>query len=230
MPVGALAKEHGPHLPLSTDHRFARELARRVAAALPVVVAPTIGFGYYPAFVNFAGSQHLRAETFIDLVADLLGNLIDQGVTRIAMINTGVSTEAPLRLAVRRIWETRQVKVALADVRELGRAADPLLQQKLGGHADERETSVMLRIDPARVRLERARADYGRELGRPKTVFHLPVTLTRDPAASDCSATGAIGDPTLATPEKGEAILAEMARELVEGLRLLFPDALGRDG
>ncbi len=52
MPIGAIAKEHGPHLPLKTDFLIARELARRVALELPVVVAPVVSFGYYPAFVD----------------------------------------------------------------------------------------------------------------------------------------------------------------------------------
>ncbi len=228
VPIGASAKEHGPHLPLKTDYLYARELARRVAAELPVVVAPVIGFGYYPAFANYPGSQHLRAETFVALVADLLNGFIDHGATRIAIINTGVSTEAPLQLAVRDIWAKRRIKVAVADVRTLGRGTDKLLEQKMGGHADERETSILLRIEPAAVRMERARPDYGHCLDMPATVFRLPATLSADPASgADYSATGAIGDPTLATVEKGEAILAEMTRELVAGLRINFPDAFG---
>ena len=42
VPVGAAAKEHGPHLPLRTDYLVARELGRRVAEALPVLVAPVV--------------------------------------------------------------------------------------------------------------------------------------------------------------------------------------------
>jgi creatinine amidohydrolase len=41
LPVGAAAKEHGPHLPLRTDYLVARELGRRVAEALPVLVRPS---------------------------------------------------------------------------------------------------------------------------------------------------------------------------------------------
>ena len=58
VPIGAAAKEHGYHLPLKTDYMLAEALARGVAEALPVVVAPVIGFGYYPAFRHYPGSQH----------------------------------------------------------------------------------------------------------------------------------------------------------------------------
>ena len=226
VPIGAAAKEHGPHLPLGTDYRLARALAERIAEALPVVVAPIVGFGYYPAFVNYPGSQHLTAATFMALVEELLGNLVAHGVGRIAIVNTGVSTEAPLQIAARRIKERTGVTPAIADIRGLGSSARHLLEQKAGGHADEHETSLMLAIDPEAVRLDRAEPDYGHALAAPASVFHRAVTFTSDPAAgADYSKTGAFGDPTLATAEKGRAFLDAMANDLIDGLRASFPEA-----
>jgi creatinine amidohydrolase len=227
VPIGAAAKEHGPHLPLATDLLVARELGRRIALELPVVVAPVVCFGYYPAFVGYPGSQHLRSETFVALLTDLFVGLIRQGATRIAVVNTGVSTEAPLRIAVRDLYATHRVRVAVADIRGLGRGTEGLLGQKLGGHADEMETSLVLAIAPGAVRMERAEPDYGHALVAPATVFYQPTVFEGDPAAGpDYSRTGARGDPSLATAEKGRLILDAMARELVDGLRALFPDAV----
>ena len=48
--IGAIAKEHGHHLPLNTDFRLARALVEGVGRALPVLLAPILAFGYYPAF------------------------------------------------------------------------------------------------------------------------------------------------------------------------------------
>jgi hypothetical protein len=93
MSVGAIAKEHGAHLPLNTDWLIARALAQRVAEALPIVVAPVVSTGYYPV-----GDHFYRRDRRIDR------NLIGQGARRIALLNTGVSTEAPLRIACRNIW------------------------------------------------------------------------------------------------------------------------------
>jgi creatinine amidohydrolase len=225
VPIGAAAKEHGHHLPLNTDHRVARALAEAVAAALPVVIAPIVGFGYYPAFVRYPGSQHLRAETFVALLSDIFGKLVADGAKRIVVINTGVSTEAPLQIAVRNILDTTGVRIAVADIRRLGLAAERVARQKLGGHADEIETSVMLAIAADAVRLDRAVTDYGHALDARKTVFSQPVRYSSDPAAGlDFSATGARGDPTLANAELGHRVLAEMTRELVEGIRALYPD------
>ena len=225
IPVGGAAKEHGPHLPLRTDYLVARELGRRLAEALPVLVAPVISFGYYPAFVRYPGSQHLRAETFMALVTDVLTGFVRQGVRRLSIVNTGVSTEGPLRVVVRDFYAEHGLRVAVADLTSLGRAVTPRLRQKLGGHADELETSLVLAIEPDAVRMDRAEPDYGHPADAPANVFYQPVIFDGDPASGpDWSRTGARGDPSLATRETGEAALREIVRELVDGLVALHPD------
>lgn len=193
VPVGAAAKAHGPHLPLKTDALTARALGQRLIERLPVVAAPVIGFGYYPAFTPFAGSQHLSAETFKALVRELLGNLQGHGAKRIALINTGVSTEKPLDEVAREM-----PGVAALHMRLLGTRADALLDDPEGGHADERETSVMLALDPRSVRMDRLAAE------------------------GDFAATGATGDPSRATAFKGERILDARVDDLVARLRELW--------
>lgn len=222
VPVGAASKEHGHHLPLKTDYLLARTLAQRVMAELPVVVAPIVPFGYYPAFVGYPGSQHLHSETFIALMTDILRKLIDDGVGRLAVINTGVSTEAPLRVVVRDLYEATRVRVSVADIRNLATRHKGELGQRLGGHADEAETSMVLAIEPDSVRMDRAVTDYGRMPEAPQTVFYQPTVFDGDLASGlDYSITGARGDPTLASQAKGKVLLDEMSGELIRGLRAL---------
>ena len=223
VPIGAAAKEHGHHLPLKTDWLLARALAEGIAAKLPVLIAPIVPFGYYPVFRGYPGSQHLSAETFVRLLTELLEGLLDQGARRIAIVNTGVSTEGPVGLATRGILERRGVTIGVSDIRRLGRKADHLLEQKFGSHADERETSILLAIAPALVRMDLARADYGKDSS--PGIFTTPTTMqSTDAGAADYSATGAFGDATLASADKGRAFLDAMIADLVEGLIALFPD------
>ena len=49
IPIGAASKAHGAHLPLKTDALTARALAQKLLERLPVIAAPVVGFGYYPA-------------------------------------------------------------------------------------------------------------------------------------------------------------------------------------
>src|SRR6266446_3088176 len=76
-------------------------------------------------------------------------------------------------------------------MRGLGAAADHLLDVPEGGHADERETSVMLALEPRSVRLDRLALDGPFER------------------------TGATGDPRAATAFKGERILAARVDDMV---------------
>ncbi len=225
VPVGALAKEHGHHLPMKTDWLLARALAGGVLAELPVLAAPVITAGFYPAFIRYPGSQSLSAETFQQVMEETLDLLIEQGARKLAIVNTGVSTEPVITIAVRNIWQRHAVKVAVSDIRRLGLGLRGRLRQKGGGHADEQETSLILAIAPELVRLDLAKPDYGNP--GPATVFARPVEFSPDPASGiDYTATGATGDPSLATPELGREILAEMVRELVEGLRAIYPESL----
>ena len=227
VPIGAISKEHGAHLPLNTDYLVARELAIRIAQELPVIIAPVLTLGYYPAFVRYPGTQHLRPETFQAMLADVFDKLVRDGVTRIAVVNTGVSTEAPLRIAVREFYGRTGVRVLTADIASLGKSTKALMQQQLGGHGDEAETSMILAIAPHAVRFDKAVVDYGHALEAPKTVFYVPTIFDGDPASGpDYSVSGVRGDPTLATADKGRAILADMAAELVAGLRASFPGKL----
>jgi creatinine amidohydrolase len=193
LPVGAAAKAHGPHLPLKTDALTARALADRLLERLPVLAAPVVGFGYYPAFTSFAGSQHLSAATFKSVVGELLAGLRGHGVGRIVVLNTGVSTEKP-------IDELASDDLLILHMRRLGGVAERLLAVAEGGHADERETSVVLALEPRSVRMDRLAPDGPFEQ------------------------TGATGDPSRATAFKGERILAARVDDMVAAIVDRWPD------
>jgi creatinine amidohydrolase len=195
VPIGAAAKAHGPHLPLRTDALTARALGQGLIERLPVVAAPVLGFGFYPAFTAFAGSQHISADTFKAVVRGLIGNFTAQGAKRIALINTGVSTEKPLDEVAQELGD-----VLVLHMRLLGRAAEALIEHKDGGHADERETSVMLALEPRSVRMDKLSLDGPFEK------------------------TGATGDPTRATAFKGERLMAARLDDIVAALRKRWPN------
>src|SRR5271167_3385590 len=71
IPIGAESKEHGPHLKLKNDWLMAEYLKREVVQRANVVVAPTVNYHYYPAFVEYPGSTTLRLETARDLMVDI---------------------------------------------------------------------------------------------------------------------------------------------------------------
>jgi creatinine amidohydrolase len=210
IPVGARCKEHGLHLPLNTDWIEAEYFARRVAEQCRVLILPTMQYGYYPAFVEYPGSVSIGEATFRDAVADVCRSFARHGARRFYVLNTGISTLRPLR-AAQELLRSEGVRMEFTNPRQTAVAEHQAAQQQpCGTHADELETSMMLYIAPDVVHMERA---------KPEIAPDRPGGLTRNPAGPGIySATGAWGDPTLATRDKGEMIVEAMVREIVETL------------
>lgn len=199
IPIGAAAKEHGPHLRLKNDAALAEGFKARVLAAADVVVAPTVNYHYYPAFVEYPGSTTLRLETARDLIVDIVRSLARFGPRRFYALNTGVSTKKALAAAAE-VLAAEGILLTYTDLlAALAPAEEAVLEQAGGTHADEGETSMMLVLAPELVDMSRAVADY-----QPKK----ESGFTRDPNGTKTySPTGTWGDPTLATRAKGEVLV-----------------------
>jgi creatinine amidohydrolase len=216
IPLGAESKEHGPHLRLKNDFVLAEYFKRRVMARAPMVVAPTVNYHIYPAFVEYPGSTSLRLETARDVIVDICRSLARFGPKKFYVLNTGVSTIRALEPA-QDLLAADSIVMRYTDILTVGEEAENAVRQQEGGtHADEIETSMLLYIDPSLVDMSKAAKDY-HPSGQ--------GGLTRDPTGPGTySPTGIWGDATLATREKGrrvvEAMVEGMLRE-VEALRTL---------
>lgn len=204
LPVGAGCKEHGHHLPLENDLLLAEALAARLEPHPEVLLLPTLSYGFYPAFADYPGSISLEHDTMRDTVVSIGRSLLAHGARRFYVLNTGISTLRPLKAAAELLPDCEYGYLNLLEVLEGWPREQPG-----GTHADELETSMMLYLTPDRVRMDRARPDYHGEG---------PGPLRRTPGAGLYSPTGAWGDPTLASREKGErlveALMAHIWRDL----------------
>ena len=213
IPIGAAAKEHGPHLRLANDWIMADYLRRRLAErAAPVVVAPIVGLSFYPAFVEYPGSISLRLETARDVVIDTVRSLARHGPRRFYALNTGISTLRALRPAAEAL-AAEGIALRFTDLSQaLAPVERHIAQQEGGTHADELETSMMLYIAPGAVDMARAVKDYRPGSG----------PLTRNPDGPGVySPTGSWGDPTLATRDKGERLVRALIDALVADVEAL---------
>lgn len=214
IPLGAEAKEHGPHLPLGNDWNMAEYLKERVLREADVIVAPTINYSFYPAFLEYPGSTHLRLETARDLIVDICSSLAKHGPRRIYIVNTGVSTVRPLTAAAEMLAKqgilmrfTNIITVADEAVKEVSK-------QKEGTHADEIETSWMLYTNPETVNMAKAAADYPTGTG--------PLTPNKG-GPGRYSPSGIYGDATIATRAKGEKVVEATVKNIlkeIEDLRI----------
>ena len=211
--LGAESKEHGRHLQLNNDFLMAEYLKRRVLEAAPenVVVAPTVNYSYYPAFLEYPGSTSLGMDTARAMITDIIHSLAHYGPRRFYILNTGFSTLRPLGQAASDLAKDGIV-LRYTDLTK----EDPIekkVRQSGGTHADEIETSMMLYIAPESVRMKKAARDLNPDQ---------PGGLTRDPQGKGTySPTGAWGDPTLATREKGQAVVESLVATILKDIEEL---------
>ena len=215
LPIGAAAKQHGFHLPLNTDRIQADGVSVLTDMALEAekidaLIWPTLTYGHYPAFVEYAGSSSLSISTFEALVREIAGQILGSGCLKLLVLNTGISTLAPVDRALLRLASQRVKHLWIHEGPRYPRVARQLAEQSHGSHADELETSLMLALAPQLVDMTRAEASPGLKQ-------ETPGALTpSDPNSPNYSRSGSYGDPTRATSAKGKVLLAAMLDDLHE--------------
>lgn len=206
IPIGAESKEHGPHLKLNNDWLMAEYLKRQVVERIDVVVAPTVNYHFYPAFVDYPGSTTLQLETARDLMVDICRSLSRSGPNKFYALNTGVSTVRALAASAE-ILAKSGIALRYTDMSTIMQPVENQIKKEEGGtHAEEIETSMMLYIAPQSVDMTKAVKDFHQGTGR----------LTRNPnEPGTYSPSGVWGDATLATREKGKLLVRRMVMNLV---------------
>jgi creatinine amidohydrolase len=212
LPIGAGAKQHGGHMPMATDQIQAEWFAERLAENIDAIIWPTVTYGHYPAFVAYAGGVSISNGTFEALIGEITSSLSKFGASDILVLNTGLSTIAPVDRALSRtIVDARHLKIYSGP--RYSHALKTLRRQSHGSHADEIESSIMLAIAPDCV--DMARAEDSVLLSDGSTLGPLDPT---DHKSANFSASGSFGEPTLASPEKGrvfvQAILGDLLKEI----------------
>ena len=213
IPLGAASKEHGPHLKLKNDFLMVEYLKKRVLESSKVVVAPTVNYSFYPAFVEYPGTTSLRFETARDSIIDICHSLARFGPKRFYVLNTGVSTKRPLQAAADAL-KADGITLRFTDLSVTEPVEKTIRKEPGGTHADEIETSMMLYIAPESVDMSKAVNDYHGDR---------PGGLTRDPHGDGVySPSGVWGDATLATREKGKVVTEALVKAIlgdIESLR-----------
>ena len=220
VPFGAGAKEHGPHMSMNADRVVMEYLVDAAVESRDVIAAPPILHGWFPAFREYPGTEVSDPTVFQDYVFQVAMSLAKQGAQRIVFLNTGIrnSTGLPISIAAREVRVQTGVPTLVVswDDLETGEI-DALAGQRVGGHADEIETSINLYLQGDHVDMRLAVEDYGDQRPRDYGGYQ-PGLIARDPGDPDYSASGIFGDATLATPEKGKAALDVMTREWLKAL------------
>jgi creatinine amidohydrolase len=215
LPLGA-TEQHGPHLPLSVDAEIAGHLAEAVAARLGrCLVAPVIALGCSAHHLAFAGSMSLSQDTMARVIVESCQSLARHGFRRLLVVSGHAGNVPAMRQAVDTLGTPAGYTVeAFTD---WGRYRAPLYAvgaeagltpSQIGSHAGHYETSLMLRMRPALVRMAEARRGH---IGEPAE----SGARLRAAGMHALSDIGVIGDPTQATAALGDRYFDAMVAAMV---------------
>ena len=215
LPVGAI-EQHGPHLPVNTDTCDAYEIAKLVARReRDVVVAPPVWWGYSPYHAGFPGTISLRPEVYLGLLQDVCDGILSHGFRRLFILNGHGGNRNLISVAVFECMRRTGVSIAAASFWDMAtERIREIRESPKGGmaHSCELETSVQLVFQPALVKMEQAsrqmvdsRRSYGTSMSFKDLMDFGAVTTGYDLTKTD--PTGILGDPTIASVEKGQQIL-----------------------
>ena len=197
IPVGS-CEQHGPHLPLDTDTRIAVALAQGLAASFEpgdVLIGPTLQATSSGEHAGFPGTLSIGAHVVEQMVVELVRSA--DWSAGVVLVNGHAGNARPIqRAASTLLGEGRRVLAWWPHVRN-GDA-----------HAGETETSMMLAIVPALVRMSRA------EAGRPEPIVDL-IDELRAGGVRAVSPNGILGDPRGASAGHGKATLTRLIIDLV---------------
>ena len=214
VPVGSV-EQHGPHCPQDVDISIPYHLAIRAGEAVgefPVIVAPPVTYGFTHYNMGEVGTITLGLEVFIAVLCDVARSIWANGFRRIVMLNGHGGNEAPnwmaaVKLAEEDVWPLALTYWHMAD--------DELLAMSEAdngsiGHGGEWETSLQLYLRGDLVDMDLAVKDEWR------LKFSPPIgRFAHFPERRREMAHGVMGDPHVASAEKGERLFAVLLDRLV---------------
>jgi creatinine amidohydrolase len=212
LPVGA-TEQHGPHLATGTDAIVAERAARAAAARTEDIVLPTLEYGCsHGHTARWPGTLSLSPGTLTALVEDVGRWAHASGFRKLLLVNAHATNQPSCGSAVLALrHELPDLRVRVVTVWDLSDEIAAVYRADAPDfHANVAETSVMLHLEPALVRLDRAVDEPDRTVG---LVFQYAMPQT--------TASGVVGAPTQSTPEQG----AELFEAVVEALVALLQQA-----
>jgi creatinine amidohydrolase len=228
IPVATL-EDHGHHLPIDADLRIVEEICRRVAerASDEVVLLPAIPHGYSPHHMDFPGPVTIGWDTFTRYLTDVGSSLVRHGFRRLLFLNGHGSNQNLVEMAARLVMVDHPGALAAAAFYltspKGAEAIAAVRGSQRGGmaHACELETSIYLAIEPSAVDMDLAVDEQSYPEGEHAWFDWSDGPLKLMPWWSSFSRTGVQGRPTLATAEKGRALLEAAVAECAAYVREL---------
>ena len=220
----AATEQHGPHLPLGTDVMIAQAYLARVRellpAGIPATFLPVQPVGISTEHIDYPGTLTLPTQLALRDWMALGESVARAGVRKLVMVTSHGGNSAAMTLvaqdlraqhgllAVTTAWSRLSAPEGLFPAEEL----------RHGIHGGAVETSIMLARYPQHVSKHEIADFRSASIAMEKDYrwlsTHRPAPFAWQ--AQDLHPSGAVGDATLASAEKGERLLDHGARAFCE--------------
>jgi creatinine amidohydrolase len=212
LPVGSF-EQHGEYLPLITDTVIATVVARELASAYPLLQLPPVTISCSHEHSAWRGTVSISSSTLHAIVDDIYRSITGSGLTSLVVVNCHGGNYSLANVVQE--GNAHGKKMALfptgTDWADARQSAGLATSNHEDMHAGELETSILLHAHPELVRDGYRAADWTADDRR-----HLLTT-----GMSKYTKNGVIGQPSLASAEKGKAVLASLVERFASVLEIL---------
>lgn len=216
-PIGAI-EQHGPHLPIVVDAAIATAVVGQALSQLDDAIAayalPTLCYGKSNEHAQFPGTITLSATTLMAVLTETAQSLYKSGFRKLILINAHGGQPQVLEIVAR---DLRQQYPDLMVFPHFVWGAPHQAKEIVGAeeyeqgiHAGDVETSVMLTLMSEQIEMDKAVREFPVPFA-PENLLSLEGNLPTAWMMQDLSRSGVVGDATVASAEKGKAILDSVA-------------------
>ncbi|CAM5777230.1 creatininase [Labrys miyagiensis] len=226
LPIAAI-EQHGPHLPVGVDSMIMQGYLDRavplIPGDIPATFLPIQTIGKSNEHLEFPGTITLSAETVLRAWVEIGESIHRAGVKKLLIVNSHGGNMTAMDMVARELRVRHGMLVSFTSWHMFGypQGIFPDDEVRLGIHAGEIETALMLEFRPDLVHMDRAKNFKPVTYEMEQTFKHL---RTGRPGgfgwmAQDIHPEGAAGDASRATREHGHELAAFGADALVDLLR-----------